>query len=188
MIPNMHEIETKILEVSPRLIAAKLKKLGAKQALKTRLVVDWFGPRGLTHAGDDPWFLRVRTGANKTEITWKTHSKILGASRSHKEINVAVSSHGQACAILSALGLENYAHQEKDRTSWTLRQWKFDLDQYPGMPPYLEIESSSEQNIQKAIALLDLTKHRALPEGERTLINREYKLNWCNMRFKKRRV
>ena len=179
----MHEIETKILNVSPRAIAARLKKLGARQTLKTRLVVDWFGPRGLTHAGDDPWFLRVRTGAGKTEITWKAHSKILGASRSHKEINVAASSHEQACAILTAVGLENYAHQEKDRVSWTLKRWKFDLDKYPKMPGYLEIESSSEQNIQKAIALLGLIKHRALPEGERTLIEREYKLNWRDMKF-----
>ena len=179
----MRELETKILDISPRAIAAQLKKLGAKQTFKGRMVVDWYGPKGLTHAGDDPWFLRVRSSGQKTEITWKAHSKILGASRAHKEINVAAGSHKQACEILAAIGLENYAHQEKDRTSWKLKGWSFDLDKYPNMPAYLEIETTSEQNIQKAIKLLGLTKHRALPEGERTLITREYKLNWSDMRF-----
>ncbi len=179
----MHEIETKILDVQPRSLTAKLKKLGAKETLKTRLIVDWFGPKGLTHAGDDPWFMRVRTGSGKTEITWKAHSKVLGASRSHKEINVGVSGHQQACALLEAIGLENYAHQEKDRTSWTLKNWKFDLDRYPQMPAYLEIESGSEKSVQAAIKLLGLQKHRAMPEGERTLIQREYKLDWYDMRF-----
>ncbi len=179
----MKEIETKILDVNPRGIKARLKKLGAKQIQKGRLVVDWYGPKGLTHAGDDPWFLRIRTGGGKTEITWKAHSKVLGASRAHKEINTLLSSHAEAGALLEAIGLERYGHQEKDRISWVFKNWRFDLDQYPKMPAYLEIESNSEKNVQAAIKLLKLEKHRAMPEGERTLIQREYKLDWYDMRF-----
>jgi adenylate cyclase, class 2 len=178
----MRETETKILGVNPRTIAARLKKLGARQTQKTRLVVDWYRLKGVTE-GTDPWFLRIRTGTGKSEVTWKAHSKILGASRSHKEINLDVPSHELTGQLFESIGLEHYAHQEKDRTSWNLKRWSFDLDQYPNMPAYLEIEAPSEKSIQAAITLLDLTGHRAMPEGERTLIQREYGLDWYNMRF-----
>ncbi len=86
--------------------------------------------------------------------------------------------------LFEALGLEHYAHQEKDRVSFTLKDWNFDLDKYPGMPAYLEIEGKNHAHVQDAIKLLNLEEHRSIGEGERLLIEKEYGLNWCDMRFK----
>ena len=44
-------------------------------------------------------------------------------------------------------GMELYAHQEKYRVSFSYKDWRFDLDQYPGMPAYLEIEGKNEDGI-----------------------------------------
>lgn len=178
-----HEVETKILDVDVGRVAQALTSLGAKKLQDTRLIVDWFRSRG-TKEGQEPWFLRIRTDAQqKSEVTWKGKSDKLGASRRHQEINFEVSSSEQAGALLIELDLEKYAHQEKNRISWEYQDWRFDLDTYPGMPSYLEIEGNSEEHIQEAIKLLELQGHRHSAEGERVLIQSEYGLNWYEMRF-----
>lgn len=178
-----HEVETKILGVDPRDVAQKLAALGAEKILDTTLTVDWFRPAGLRD-GDDAWYLRVRsTSEGKSEVTWKGKSQVLGASRSHREINVSVDDHQKTAELFMAIGLEKYAHQEKHRTSWQHAGWRFDLDTYPNVPPYLEIEGRDEAHVQEAIALLGMQAHEAYPGGERVLIQEKYGQNWHEMRF-----
>lgn len=178
----MHEIETKILEVDGTDIRNKMLELGAGLLQDTRLTVDWYG----TSAGinEQPWYLRVRTTREgKTEITWKSSPVMVGNTRQSKEINVKVSDFEKTKAFFEAVGLVHYAHQEKDRTSWQYQQWQFDLDQYPGMPAYLEIEGSSVGHIAEAIKLLNLQNYESVSEGERKLIENRYHLNWTHMQF-----
>jgi len=178
-----HEIETKVLDVDRDAIAARLEELGAKKKQDTRLVVDWYRPKGTAEA-DAPWYLRVRSYTNGThEVTWKARSEVLGVARRHKEINFTVSSREQIADLFEELGLEAYAHQEKDRLSYTLKEWQFDIDSYPGMPAYMEIEGASEEHIKEALELLGLTGNRTSPEGERVLIQDTFGLNWYDMRF-----
>jgi adenylate cyclase class 2 len=180
----MQEIETKILEVDVEAVKQKIKSLGAEEIQNTRLSVDWYGPKGLTHKGDDPWFLRIRTDQEgRSEITWKSKREHLGVSSTKKEINLQISNPKMHEELFSEIGLELYGHQEKDRVSWKYQDWKFDLDQYPNMPAYLEIEGKSEENIQEAITLLGLENKIATPLGERDIITKNYGLNWYNMRF-----
>ncbi len=181
----MHEIEVKVLDVDRVSIENKLDSMGANKISEQRLTVDWYGPKGLSHNGDDPWFLRVRTygGTGKNEVTWKAKSQILGTARKHKEINFTVSEPTAVGDLLEELDLEKYAHQEKDRTSWSLGDSQFDLDQYPGMPALLEIETTSEEKINKIISELDLGNKETWNDGERTLIKDKYNLDWFHMSF-----
>ncbi len=64
-----------------------------------------------------------------------------------------------------------------------LKDWNFDLDHYPGMPAYLEIEGNSHEHVQEAIKLLKLSDHTSIGDGERILIEKKYGLDWYNMRF-----
>ncbi len=179
----MYETETKVLNVNTEEIINKLLVLSAEKVLDTKLVVDWYGPKGLTHNGDDDWFLRVRSSNDKAEITWKGISDHIGKSRQTKEINFTVSSAESAGEFLQALDLENYAHQEKIRTSFIYKDWRVDIDQYPAMPAFVEIEGQSEAHILEAIKLLDLESHKTFNKGERMLVQDEYNLNWFNMKF-----
>ncbi len=179
----MHEIETKVLEVDVEEIKQKLKLLGAKETQNTRLFVDWYCLKG-TKQDEHTWYLRIRTTSDgKSEISYKSLPKITGNTRHSDEINVNVNNAILTGKILESIGLENYAHQEKDRTSFVFKDWNFDLDQYPGMPAYLEIEGKSHEHVQEAIKLLNLENHKSIGEGERILIEKEYGLDWCNMRF-----
>ena len=179
----MQEIETKILEVDVKDIVFRMGKLGAQKLKQGRLIVDWFGQSGAS-ANAQPWYLRIRKmEGQKTELSWKSLPKVVGNTRQSKEINLEVDSFENVFEFFQAIGFENYAHQEKDRTSWKFEEWNFDLDQYPGMPAYLEIEGKSEEHVAQAIKLLGLEKHDSVAEGERKLIEERYGLDWLNMRF-----
>ncbi len=178
-----HEIETKVLDVDTKDIVARLEKLGAQKTQETRLVVDWYHPAG-TKEGEDPWYLRIRSYSDGThEVTWKAKSEILGTARKHKEINFHITEPEKLSDLFEELGLERYAHQEKDRISFTLKDWAFDLDQYPRMPAYLEIEGTSEEHVNKAVRLLGLGGKSTWAKGERVLIQETYGLDWYDMKF-----
>ncbi len=182
----MHEIETKVLEVDAKKIEKTLKSLGAKEIQNTRLVVDWYGPKEITHNGDDPYFLRVRSYSSshgKIEVTCKWNKKISGKTVQCDEVDLLVDSHDKTKSLFESIGLENYAHQEKKRISWKLGKVQFDLDIYPGMPAFLEIEAGSEQEVNNMIKKLNLENHETWNDGERTLIENKYKLKWPDMRF-----
>lgn len=179
----MQELEAKILNVNQTKLAKALKQLGAKKILDDRLIVDWFQEPG-TKPGREKWFLRARSQVKGgTTITLKFLVKKHRLHRQCREIELAASSHKEAVDFLLALGVSKYAHQEKHRTSWQYKDWRFDLDKYPGMPAYLEIEGRSEKHIKQAINLLGLAGHQASSEGERVLIQKEYGLNWYKMYF-----
>lgn len=180
---TQEEVEVKVLNVRPLAVERSLKKLGAKKIQSKRLRVFWYRKIGWGR-GNDEWFLRVRSyGTNKHEVTWKAKSKVDGISRRHKEINLLVSDRIQVEQLFVELGLEKYAYQEKDRTSWVLGRWRFDLDKYPKMPPYLEIEGRSDSHIREALKLLGLEKNETSSEGETSLIKGKYGLDWDEMRF-----
>lgn len=178
-----HEIETKVLDIDSDGIKNILEKLWAEKTQETRLVVDWYRPVG-TKEGEDPWFLRIRSNSEgKHEVTWKAKSQVIGVARKHKEINFFIDQPEKLSDLFEELGLEKYAHQEKDRVTFTLKDWQFDLDQYPKMPAYLEIEGRSEEHVKEAIVLLKLEKNPTWAKGERILIQDTYELDWYDMRF-----
>ncbi len=183
-----HEIETKVLDIDADMVMSSLEKLGATKTQQTRLVVDWYRLKGVKE-GDDPWFLRIRSYSNGVhEVTWKAKSDILGTARKHKEINFTTTDPEKLSDLFQEIGLEKYAHQEKDRTSFALKDWSFDIDQYPGMPAYLEIEGTSEVYVKEGISMLGLEKNKTWAKGERILIQDTYGLNWYDMRFEKKKL
>ncbi len=96
-----------------------------------------------------------------------------------------VEDHAKMKLLFESIGIVPYAHQEKKRVSWSLGEVQFDLDTYPDMLPYLEIEAGSEEEINSLIEKLDLKGHDTWNDGERTLIEGKYKLNWSDMWFNK---
>jgi adenylate cyclase class 2 len=178
-----HEIETKVLDIDADKVIKSLASLKAKKTQNTTLIVDWYRIKGVKE-GEDPWFLRIRSYSDgRHEVTWKAKSDILGTARKHKEINFNIEDPEKLSDLFEELGLEKYAHQEKKRISFSLKDWNFDIDQYPKMPAYMEIEGTSEENVKEAISLLGLSKNRTWAKGERILIQETYGLDWYDMRF-----
>lgn len=178
-----HEIETKVLDIDVEDIKKKLEELGAEKLQDMRLSVDWYRPKGCKD-GEEDWYLRIRTHkSGRYECTWKGKSEHLGVSRRHKEINFLIDEQEHLADLFEELDLEKYAFQEKDRTSYSYENWQFDIDQYPGMPAFFEIEGNSEEHIKEGMKLLGCVNNRTWNDGEKTLINRVYNLDWNKMKF-----
>jgi len=179
----MQEIETKVLEVEVKDIAKKIEDLGGLKIQDVLLKVDWFSlPENPFNK--QPWYLRIRSySTGKVEVTWKGPHKIVGNSHQNQEINLTIEDHEKMKTLFESIGMVAYAHQEKKRVSWKLDSVQFDLDTYPNMPAYLEIEASSEEEINNIIKKLSLEASETWNDGERTLIESKYGLNWSEMRF-----
>ncbi len=177
------ETETKILDVNWDEMVEVLKQIGASHVSDREFAVDWYRPKG-EKLGEENWYLRTRSWKDgEAEVTWKGKREVFSNSRRHEEINTGITDALQMGKLFEMIGLEHYAHQEKKRSSWTFNEWKFDLDQYPGMPAYLEIEGKGDEHIMDAVALLRLEEHERCFDGERVLIMDKYNLDWLDMRF-----
>ena len=177
------EIETKVLGINANEIKNKLLTLGAQKIQETRLSVDWYQAKG-EKEGTASWFLRIRSNSEgKHEVTWKGDAQTIGIAKVRREINFHIEEPEKVADLFKELGLEKYGHQEKDRVSFALKDWHFDIDQYPNMSPYLEIEGTSEEHLKEGIKLLGLENNRTYAKGERTLIQEVFGLDWYNMRF-----
>lgn len=179
----MHEIETKVLDINQAEIEKKLTELGAVKTDRTLLKVTWYQEKG-TKQGEEEWYLRIRSYDDKKhEVTWKAKSEIIGIARKHKEINFLIEEPLKLADLFEEINLESYAHQEKYRTTYKLKDWQFDIDEYPKMPAYVEIEGKSEEHIKEAMTLLNIEDKQTTSEGETKLIRNVYGLDWNNMSF-----
>lgn len=177
------EIETKILDINAEEVKRNLLALGAQKIQETRLFVDWFQAKG-EGEGSANWFLRIRSNSEgKHEVTWKGDPQTVGIAKVRREINFLVEEPEKVADLFEGIGLEKYGHQEKDRTSFSFKDWHFDIDTYPGMPPYLEIEGKSEEHLKEGVKLLGLENNRTYNKGERTLIQEVFGLDWYDMRL-----
>ena len=71
----------------------------------------------------------------------------------------------------------------KSDTSFKYKDWQFDIDQYPEMPAYLEIEGVSDEHVREAMRLLGIENNATWAKGERILIQDTYGLDWYHMNF-----
>jgi len=51
------------------------------------------------------------------------------------------------------------------------------------MTPFIEIEGTSEEHVKEAMELLGVENNKTWAEGERTLIQNIYNLDWYKMNF-----
>lgn len=156
----MEEIEVKFLNVDPKKLQRKLKKIGAKKVfekLYKRRVFDFPDLR----FNDIGAWLRVRDEGDKVTMTWKRRIGVKSHNgkyndQSMEEIEIEVSDFDKVAKIIKKLGLEEKFYEENKRIRYVLDDIEFDIDHWPGLEPYLEIEAESWDDIDKAIKLLDL--------------------------------
>lgn len=135
------EIEATFVEIDKAELRKKLKLLGAKlirpEVLMCRIVFD---------TGPDS-FMRVRDEGNRIVMTYKCHHNdtITGT----EEINVEVSDYDATIAILRASGLRPKADEDSYRESWELDDVEIDIDTWPWIPTYAEIEGKTSEAVKK---------------------------------------
>lgn len=158
------EIEVKFLDVDHEEVRKKLVSAGATcehpMRLMRRAIID-YPDRRLQTSSDTGWgWVRVRDEGDKITCTYKRIAED-GKDTTHK-IEFAVSSYENAVQLFEAIGLVKHSEQEIKRETWKLNYVEVVLDEWPWMPPYIEIEGPSEPTIQATAKELGFNWQKAL--------------------------
>ncbi len=149
----MHtEYEVRILEINKDEIIKKLESLGAEfqwDYVQKRYVYD-FMP-----ALENKW-IRLRTNGKKTTLTIK--NLVTSSIDGTQELEVEVDNFERCNLILKELGYEAKGYQENRRRQYLLNGVEIDIDSWPRIPTYLEIEGPSEDAVYNALEALGFTK------------------------------
>jgi len=148
------EIEAKWLDIDHDEIRAKLIKLGAKQTRpKTDMTRATFEDVTGEMNRKRQW-VRVRNEGDQTTMSLKRtlDDSICGTH----EVCLNVDNFDMAVDFLKQIGLVQKAFQETRRESWVLDGAEIDLDEWPWIPPFIEIEAASEEKVQNVVEKLGL--------------------------------
>lgn len=152
-----NEYEATFLQIDVGAVRGKLRSAGAHRVfdrtLFTRLIFENDTVQG------EQW-LRLRDEGGRTTLTLK---QVSDATTIHgtTEIEIEVSSLGTTAELLKAVGLRQVRYQQNYREEWRLGDVTYDLDTWPGLPSFLEVEGPSEHAVRQAAADLGLDYDQA---------------------------
>jgi len=158
--PENLEIEAKFFDVDPKQIEAKLATAGAQKLGDFLYRSKSFDFPGFPLDAQAAW-VRLRDEGDQVMLAFK---KRLGAvthdgsttDTGMQEIEVEVDDYDKTALLLESIGMVLKFAQEKKRTRWVLGDIQFDIDEWPRLKPYLEIESTSWEKVDEGVRLLGL--------------------------------
>ncbi len=134
------EIEAAFINIDKDQLRERLQQVGAK-LLQPEILM-----KRVVFALSDHSFLRVRDESNRIVMTYKDVQSL--SLTGTQEINVEVSNYQDTIDILKASGLRAKADQETLREEWELDGVELDIDTWPWIPSYVEIEGPSVEKVQ----------------------------------------
>lgn len=106
------------------------------------------------HNNHKKW-IRVRQTNDKTTLAVKHVLADNGSCvQQMQETEIEVSNIAEANGLLEALGFSYKSYQEKERITYILDNYVFDIDTWPGIPTYVEIEGESESDLEIILSKL----------------------------------
>lgn len=149
------EIEVKFCNVDIDDIRERLTSVGAVCEQPMRLM-----KRALIeepHHKAEHAFLRIRDEGDKVTLTFKRRAdKDAQTIDNVKELEVVVSDFDDTVELFREAGWEYKTFQESRRETWQLDDAEVVIDEWPWLPPYIEIEGETEAALQAVAAKLGL--------------------------------
>jgi adenylate cyclase class 2 len=152
----MKEIEVKILEIDVEEIEKKLKKMEAEKVFEGEVVSIYFDfpDKLLEREGK---ILRLRQKGDKVILTYKEliskdEAKIMD------EYELEVNDFESMKKMFEGVGLFPLYEFNKHRTTYKLNNTNFEIDKYPDIPAFLEIESPDLKTINDMVSKLGFSK------------------------------
>jgi adenylate cyclase class 2 len=139
------EFEATFTDIDKDEMRKRLEKAGAKlvraEFMQKRTVFNL--PEG--HEINGGW-LRVRDEGDKITMSLKVVDgrKI----EDQKEIQLVVDSFEEAVKMLEAIGAIKKAYQETKRELWGMNGVEITIDEWPFLPPFVEVEGKSEAEVK----------------------------------------
>jgi adenylate cyclase class 2 len=164
----MKEKEVKVLDIDKEEIERKLIELGAVLIKDENQINYRFDTEDGVLKKKYNGYLRIRrtennlTGEIKNTMTFKRSIK-RDSLRVNEEIETDISDWESAAKIIELLGYKRKRPGYKHRRSYVYDNIVFEIDtwdDYTYSKPYLEIEVSSYEDLEKAISLLKLDRNK----------------------------
>jgi adenylate cyclase, class 2 len=138
------EFEAKFLDIDVPTLRARLSELGATLTHPERLM-----RRAVFHppvAMPGAW-ARVRDEGDRITMSLKqvTGERI----EDQREAELVIDDFDRGREFLRSLGAREKAYQETRRESYSLDGVSVDIDTWPGLAPYVEIEAESESIVRE---------------------------------------
>ena len=153
------EYEAKVLDVDPGAKHREILDKGGAPigAYEQRRYVYDITP------GDHTKWIRLRDDGDKVTLTVKqiAHDGIDGT---HEE-EVEVDDFEATNALLELMGFKAKAYQENRRESYVLDGARLEVDQWPLIPPYMEIEAESKEEVERIASLLGYSEDQLTGEN-----------------------
>jgi adenylate cyclase class 2 len=164
------EIETRFLEIDKDALMKKLISLGAIDKGEEKLEEIIF------HAADMSWigkrkFVRLRKTKSKIKLTYKEN--IEQTVDSAQEIELEVSDLAKCVELLGKLGLAPMRQLEKYRHTFELDGVAIDIDTWPKIPAYVEVEGPSVESLRAVCEKLSLDWEKRF-DGDAREVFRHY--------------
>ena len=139
------EYEARILDIDKDKLIKRLRDLNA------RFVGEFDQKRyvyNIIPKADWKW-LRLRTNGKKTTLTYKSVEK--NSIDGTKELEIEVDNFENTNSLLELAGIKNKGYQENNRVQYVLDDVEIDIDTWPMIPTYVEIEGKSEESVLNII-------------------------------------
>lgn len=181
------EIEAKWLNIDLESMREQLRNNGAELIAKERLIAriayDYPDKRLEKING----WVRVRNEGDKITLSYKQlNDRTLHGT---KEITVVVDDFEATCSFLESVGMKSKSFQETKRESWKLGDTEVELDTWPWIPSFVEIEAKSEKELKIVAEKLGLDYSDALHGSVEPVYQTLYDVteeeinNWEEIRF-----
>lgn len=168
------EIEAKFLDVEHDSIRAKLREIGAicEQPMRLMRRKTYDFPDGRLSAIKG--WVRLRDEGDKVTMSYKQmNDRTLHGT---KEVCIVVDDFAAADQLLLAIGLRQKSYHETKRESWELDGVQIELDEWPWIKPFLEIEGPGEGAVKAVASRLGLDWSNAIFGGAETAYWVEYEV------------
>ena len=116
----------------------------------------------LKPAENGKW-IRLRTNGKVTTLTYK--DIVSNTIDGKKEVEFEVEDFDKANEFLEKIGFINRSYQENERIQFILNNVEIDIDSWPMIPTYMEIEGASEEEV------LNMKRVLNIDESNVTILN-----------------
>ena len=174
------EIEVRFLEINKNVLIGKLIELGAKdrgEAMLEEVIVydaemKW---------PDERRFVRLRKNGDTTLLSYKENKG--QTVDSTIEVEFGVANFEKAQLFFEKIGLVCFRRQQKKRHTFTLGEVTIDIDTWPRIPTYVELEGPSEKALKDMATDLGFDWRDAVTKDARWVIENKYKIPVSTMRW-----
>jgi len=175
------EIEVRFLEIDEEELKKKLREFSAQDHGEDFLEEVIFYDKAMRWRDKEGKFVRLRKSKKGIYLSYKHHQ----AERADgtEEIELKIDNLEKAEVFLDRIGLVAYRHQQKKRHSFELDGVTLDIDTWPRIPTYVELEGQSEDALKQVAIKLGFDWGDVVFENARIVIENRYHIPVGNMKW-----